>query len=358
MRYFDYNNLTVTYPEKVIWLGDSNCITVQSIVSTDKVGARIIIRHPDGSTTRTIVHLSELNRLLFVLDEALLALDNDNIGQYSCQIDLFVNNVQQTTWTFTFQLLHGKSFTNRSHGISRTVYLYHPSEATKVQFYSPADGYFEAGVTQYPLTEGLNQYNLGWFVSHDGSYTVCLKSANTNPSVVVSGDNPITPTSHELYYATSGGGSATDEQKGGDIWKGEEDTFPVCHTIVLDSTCGGTDFVELMYTDCDGCIRYLGGKLMKEANKGEGSAYTRTDGNVFRNIPRRHMISNSRTITVGFYDINTDAYAQDIRYSDHVYMRNYHDEWVPVVIASDTITVNGNDDTQDFELEIIISEEL
>lgn len=357
MRYFNYNNITVTYPESVIWLGDSNCVVVESSVATDAVGARIVVRHPNGSATRSILHLSEMNRLLFVLDDALMAMDTDNIGQYSVQTDIYLNGTLATTWTFTFQLLHGKSFTNRSHGISRTLYIYHPDEANKLQFYSPADGYFEAGNTQYPLNEGINSYNLGWYLLHDGNYTVCLKSAQTTSNVVISGDMPLTPTSHELYYSTNGGGDPTDEVKGGDIWKGEEDTFPICHTIVVDTTCSGTDFIELMYRDCDGCIRYIGGKLVKEVNKATGDAYTRTNGEVFKNIPRRHLTANSRTITAGFYDMATDAYVQDIRYSDQVWMRNYNDEWVPVVIASDSITVKSGD-TQDIEMDIIISEEL
>lgn len=357
MRYFNYNTITVTYPESVIWLGDSNCVVIESHNTSDAVGGRIVIRHPNGSETRNILHISEMNRLLFVLDDALMALDTDNIGQYTVQLDIYLNGDLATTCTFTFQLLHGKSFTNRSHGISRTVYLYHPDEANKVQFYSPSDGLLEVSNTQYPLNEGLNSYNLGWLLHNVGTYTVCLISASTAPSAVISGDMPITPTSHELYYSTNGGGEPTDEVKGGDIWRGEEDIFPICHTVIMDTTCNGSDFVELMYTDCDGCTRYIGGKLVKEVNKAAGDSYTRTGGEVYKNIPRRHLTSNSRTITAGFYDMATDAYVQDIRYSDRVWMRNYKDEWVPVVIASDSITTK-NGDTQDIELDIIISEEL
>lgn len=357
MRQFNYQQITVTYPEKVVWLGDSNCITIESSNSSDKVGADIIVRHPSGTSTRTITYISETNRLMFVLDDALKALNNDNIGEYSVQIGMFVNGARFRTITFGFQLLDGKSFTNRSHGISRTIYLYNSDEVSKIGIYSPSDGVLSAGTTTYDLYEGLNQYNLGWMVNGNGRFSVCLESARTTPSVIISGDTPITPTSQELYYSVRGGGDPTVSVKGGDIWKGEEDTFPICHTIVVDTTCGGTDFIELMYRDCDGCIRYIGGKLVKEVNKATGDAYTRTNGDVFKNIPRRHLTANSRTITAGFYDVATDAYLQDIRYSDQVWMRNYNDEWVPVVIASDSITVKSGD-TQDIEMDIIISEEL
>lgn len=356
MRQYISGRLTVTYPEQVVWLQDSNVVNIESSSSSDKVGADITVRHPGGTETRTIRHISELSRLLFVLDDALLALHDDNIGQYSCQVDLYNNGASAGTLTFAFQLLDGKSFTNRSHAISRTMYFYNPDELAKVQIYSPGSGELAIGGQTMELRVGLNQYNLSTIIAGNGTYTACLYSAGQAPVAQMTGDVPLTPNSSNLYWSYSPG-SGYSRIDGGDVWR-ELEIIPFCHTIIVDDSCTGNDFVELRYKDCDGCFRYLGGKLTKEANKASMNAYERTSpDNAFRNIPRRKITGTSRSITVGFNDIATDAYPQDIRYSDEVWMRMYNGEWWPVVLATESIAVKGDQDTQDFEVEIIISEE-
>lgn len=356
MRNYIGTHVIVDYPDNVIWLQDSNVVNVRAVTPTNRVGASITVRHPGGVATRTITHISEINHLLFVLDDALSALADDNIGQYSCQIDLYLNGQPDDSVAFSFQLLDGKSFTNRSHAISRTMYMYDPSELQKVQIYSPGNGVLAIGGQTYPLYEGLNQYNLSSMITGDGTYTLCLTSASQMPVAQVTGDTPKTPYISDIFWSYQGGGGVGSID-GGDIWKSLE-VFPICHTLVIDSSCGGNDWVELRYKDVDGCDRYLGGKLIKETNKAETSSYVRTEtSNCFRNIPRRKINGTSRSITAGFNDIATDAYPQDIRYSEDVWMRMYNGEWWPVVIASDSIVVKGDQDTQDIELEIIISEE-
>lgn len=358
MRTYTRNNVKVTYPENVVWLGDSNCVTIESMSTSDKVGAEIIIRHPAGVQTRTIRHLSELPRLLFVLDDALLALMDDNIGQYTAQVNVYNNGDFSFTRTFTFQLLDGKSFTNQSHAISRTIYIYDPTELVKLQVFSPQSGVFRIGQNTLPLTRGLNQFNLSSLITNYGNYEFCLEDNTVPPIAVISGDVANSPTSSTLYFSTvQGGGSTSAEVDGGDVWKYMESIFPVCYTLVYDEGCWNYDFVELMYKDCDGCNRYLGGKLSSETNKVSGSGYERTDGtNVYRNIPRRHIETTQRTIKVGFLDIAKNAYPQDILYSDEVYMRMYNTEWWPIVINDESITTN-RDDNFDFELNITISKE-
>lgn len=357
MRSYTYNNITVTYPESVVWLGDSNCVTIASSVVTDNVGAEIIIRHPNTTETRSIRHLSELNSILFILDDALLALDDDNIDQYTAQVDVYNNGVMSFTKTFAFQLLKGKSFTNQSHAISRTLYIYDDEELVKMQVYSPESGMLHIGSHYLSLYEGLNQYDFTSYITSLGTYEFCLMHEDVIPIAVISGDAAKTPNVSTLYYSVIKSDSEETYTKGGDVWKYEDTIFPVCYTIIYDEACWSKDFVELRYRDCDGCVRYLGGKLATETNTVGGSSYMRTDGNnVFRNIPRKHRETTQRTLKVGFMDIAKNAYPQDILYSDEVEMRMYNSEWWPVVIATDKIETKP-DDTQDIELDIIISEE-
>lgn len=357
MKEYTYGNVTITYNDTVLWLYDSNAVTIESSIDTDQVGAEIVIRHPAGSQTRTIRHLSELSRLVFVLDDALLALADDNIGNYTAQIDVYVNGSLSFTKTYTFQLLYGKSFTNKSHAISRTIYIYSPEELYKLQIYSPSSGQFTIEGNNMPLYIGLNQYNLTSIVDGYGTYTMCLQNANTQPIAIVSGDTARTPSSSTLYYSVVRSSINIADEKGGDVWKYEETVFPVCHTLVYEEPCWNDGFVELRYKDADGCTRYLGGKIASEENKAEGSFYSRMmPDNTFRNIPRKHIEHTSRSLKVGLLGIAKDAYPQDIIYSETVEMRMYNNEWWPITINDSAITLKDTDYV-DVELTIIISKD-
>ena len=358
MREYSYQNITLTYQEPIVWLWDSNTITIQSSNTNDKVGAEIIIRHPAGVETRTIRHISELNKIIFVLDDALLALADDNIGQYTVQVNVFNNGEEAFTKTFAFQLLSGKSFTNQSHAMSRTIYMYDPDELIKFQVYSPASGYINFEGNTAPVSTGLNQFGISTLVTSDGTYNFCLQNSQVTPVAIISGDNYITPTSSTIYWARVRSGHYDDTTKtGGDVWRYEETIFPVCSKLIYETPCRNNEFVELRYFDTDGCIRYLGGKLASETDSVKGTPYSRLENeNVFRNIPHKHTDETKRILKVGFIDVATNAYPQDILYSEQVWMRMYNTEWWPVTINSDKIEIKSGD-IQNFELEIIISEE-
>lgn len=358
MRTYTNQNITLTFQESVVWLWDSNTITIESANTSDKVGGEIIIRHPNGTETRTIRHISELSKITFVIDDALMALADDNIGQYTTQVNVYNNGALVFTKSFAFQLLYGKSFTNQSHAMSRTAYIYDADELIKFQVYSPSSGVFSFEGNQTTLSRGLNQYNLSSLVTSYGTYDFCLQNSQVTPVAIISGDNYITPTSSKIYWTqTRSGHSNSSTEKGGNVWRYDETIFPVCCRLIFEEPCRDNDFVELMYRDTDGCFRYLGGKLANSTDTVSGTSYTRLDyTNVFRNIPHKHTDSTKRTLKVGFIDIARNAYPQDILYSDEVFMRMYNGEWWPVTIGSDKIEIKSND-TQDIELEIIISEE-
>ena len=76
MRTITIEHTEVIYPEKVIWLADSNVIQLSS--ETKTVGAVITVTHPAGAS-KTIRYMSELRSLIFTLDDVLLSLHNENI---------------------------------------------------------------------------------------------------------------------------------------------------------------------------------------------------------------------------------------------------------------------------------------
>lgn len=356
MRTYTSNNVTITYQDPVVWVGDSNIITIESSLSTDKVGAEIVIRHPSGTETRTIRHLSELPKILFFLDDALMALEDDNIGQYTVQANVYKNGVVVFTRTFSFQLLKGKSFTNQSHGIGRTIYIYNADELVKVQVYSPSNGAFHIGSSYLTLTRGLNQYNLTSYLENTGTYQFCLQDVPVQPVAIISGDVAKTPTISTLFYTVTNSGSQSQEI-GGDIYRHSETIFPICNTIVYEESCWNNNFVELRYRDSDGCTRYLGGNIISETNKVTGTPYERTDGtNVFSNIPYRLINTTQRSLKVGFTDIARNAYPQDLLYSETIDMRMYDGSWWPVVLEKESLELKS-EDYSSFELSIIISRE-
>lgn len=342
MRTKRINHTEVIYPEKVIWLQDSNVIQLSS--DTRTVGAQITVTHPSGEN-KTVRYLSELHTLVFTLDDILLSLHDDNIGRYTVEVEVYENGSQSGQISFAVQVLNGKTYQDRSHGTSRVIYIYNPDELTKLQIYSPENGTVSVSSSSYDIYEGLNQLNLGWVTD---SLYLCMSGESSQPITYITSATGTSPYSGlvELQFET-----ASDEgESGGDIW-GSKVTFPICNKLEMVDHCDDYNFCELCYTDADGCIRYLGGKVIEQNDKAESSIYKRVETQVYKNVPRKKINSLERTIKIGFTNIDKNAYPEDILISENVYFRNYQGEWKQCYLKTDSISVN-NDDFIDFELEI------
>ena len=347
MRTTTISGFTINYPEDIIWVSDHTALTVSA---SFPVGATVNIIHPQGEV-KTLTYMSPLNELTFYLDTALRTLHNDNIGDYQCQVLLYNNNNYATTFSFYFKLYDGKSFQDRTHGNSQYIYLYEPDEAIKVNFYSPSNGTAVIGNSTFTITKGLNSLNLSSIITTAGTYQICFHdTSNETLNVWIISDTPVDPYDHELTFTSSV--EVQNAMQGGDIFS-KRTIFPICHTIELVERCPNYSSVELIYTDCDGCRRYLAGNIITDTSSVSRTGYTNLDESVYKDVPRATLIDGSQLVKIGFSDIDLRANYRDILYSENLYIRrNYDDEPIPVRLKTDSLAVQANEEYADFELEI------
>lgn len=347
MRTTTVNGFTINYPDSIVWTQDHSPVTVSG---TGPVGAVITVFHPAGET-RTLSYMSPLEEVTFYLDTTLRELDNDNIGDYRCELALYQNYTLVTTFSFWFKVYKGKSFQDRTHGTSQYMYIYDMTELIKLQIWSPSAGTASINGSTFNINPGLNSLNLSSVITGTGLYTICLSdpSSSTLDAFIIS-DNALTPTSSTLMFKTK-----TEEgepQIGGNVIKSAS-IFPVCHTIEVSSSCEDYPFAELMYRDTDGCTRYLGGIIENDTPTVKRTAYTRLDDSVYKDVPRSVLSDSNNMIKVQFNDIDIHSNFQDILYSDVLMLRRRWDnEPIPVRLKTDKLVVDAKEDLVDFELEI------
>lgn len=351
MRTQYVSHTLVTYPEQIAWLNDTNVIVLES---SDKVGATITITTPTFEV-KTLTYFSELNKLTFTLDEILLALYNENTSAWNVDIALYENSLPAGSLGFAINVYNGKSFISRSHGMQSVYYVYSPDELIKLNVYSPRNGVAICGQYSFYCYEGLNSYNLSSVIQNEGEYTLRLQGSNQTPptAIVVSAEN-ITPTTADVIF-TYTPGFDPDTTYGGDLWFEGQQIFPVNKKIIYQTHCDSYNFIELRYTDTDGCTRFLGGKVMEETDDANDEAFNKLNTNIWRHNPSRWIKSSSKSVKIGFHDIEKEAYPQDILYSDTIYARAWDGEWQEVRLKTTSLTQN-DDETSDFEIEIYMHE--
>lgn len=351
MRETNFSNIYVTYPEELVWKNDSNVIKVSSGIAG--VGAKIRVEDPAGAGY-TLEYHSDMNSILFYLDDAIKALYNDNIGVWRCNVVGYDNGIPMGSFAFTFYVLNGKSFITRSHGVSSVIYVYNPDELYKLQVFSPQQGMATIGHFGFNCYTGLNQFNLSQAIQSAGDYSLCLRDSNLVPPLVdVVTDEAVDP--HQSIITFQAISNAAPETHGGDVFNQNKVIFPVCHKIIYQNHCDDFNFGELRYTDLDGMIRYLGGKVIEDNNDVSSESYINSSIDVFKTNPNRYIIKHEKVIKLALVDIDKEAYPDDIMYSDSLYYRGWDGEWRNCSIKTKTLK-REDDAFVDIELEIIVSQ--
>lgn len=351
MRTNTISTTVITYPEDVIWLHDSNVIKLDSQY---KVGAQVIITEPTGNI-KTLAYFSKLKSLLFTLDDALKALFTDNISAWNIRVLVYENGMLAGSFGFDVKVLNGKSFITRSHGMAQTIYVYSSDDLSKLTVYSPAAGEVAVGTWGFTCYPGLNAYNLQSVITSEGEYSLCLNDSDSTPSHVnIVNDIAVDPNSSVLYLSITPG-TNPNAKTGGDIWREEKQIFPICHKIIYEERCDGFDFAELRYTDTDGCIRYLGGKLLNEQDNAEDAGWSTLNTDVWKHKPCRWIQSSDKVVKIGFTDIEKNAYPSDILYSDSIQLKIWDGTWQDVRLKTNSLDTT-NDEYMDFELELYAHE--
>jgi len=350
MRTQVISSTTVYYPETIVWLHDSNVIKLESEYP---VGAVVNIYSPNSEHV-TLTYYSEMNSLLFSLDDALASLLGDNISNWTALVHVYENGISVGSINFFFYVLNGKSFITRSHAMASTFYVYSEQDLYKFHLYSEEAGDLLVNGQVLNCYRGLNQYDLRSLIQNTGEHSICVRSSSTTPPRAhVTEVEDSTPFDVVVNFSVEMGVDP-NAKDGGDIWGGKT-TFPTCYNIVYEEVCDNFDFAELQYVDTDGCNRYLGGKLISEKDEVKSNDYSSLSTSLYKFNPSRFITSSTKTIKIAFSNIAKTAYPNDILYSDTVKLKCWDGEWRNVSIKSTNIDLT-NEEYLDFEIEVIVHE--
>lgn len=348
MKTTTISNTYIEYPERITWLKDSNVI---NLVSSTNVGAEVTIT-TSLSESHTLVYFSDTNKLMFVLDDVLHMLYAGSTSPWNIQVRVYESGLPVGTLGFYIYVLDGKSFITRSHGMSSTIYVYSQEDLHKVQIYSPANGQATIGNWSDVLHLGLTNFELDTVIQNAGEYSLCLSSSSSVPStVVITNDTPVDPHTSILDFQVINGYDP-EAKEGGDLWEAKT-IFPMCYKIIYPEVCSGYDFAEIRYTDTDGCIRQLGGKLINEVDSAKDESWNTISTSIYNSNPHRWIQSSEKTIKIAFSDIERAAYPADIMYSDSIWVKTWDNEWREARLKTSSMETT-NDEYLDFELELYV----
>ena len=329
MRYHSISGSSVyiEYPDQLTWLGDNNIIRIRSSISTDHVGARVTVTEPSGGQ-QVLDYWSETNSLVFLLNDTLKSLFANNLSDWSVMIEAYNSLSPLTPFTFNMKVFDGKSFPDRSHAAERVIYWSDADELRKIQVFTYEGGTATVANTPFALTPGITSLNLSNLHLH-GDVSIHIQ------------------TTHALE---------TTPEYLGDMWHNtrvpnSDYDIRMEHIQICDDS---SNACRVFYTNTDGCVRWIGGKIVKQTDNAQGETYQRIDS-LYRNIARKHNTKLSKVLTVAFSDIDALAYLTDIMWSDRVQMVNYNGDFFDVAI--DTKKLQSKDLQDDFEIDFIITSE-
>lgn len=351
MRTITRQGYKITYPDPIIWLFDSNKVKITG--STAGYNVKIIIQNPNGQTSK-LEYTTRTKSITFVLDDNVKWLWEKGNGDWSFTI--MIDDVQ--VFAFSSKVLNGKSFLNKTHGSSNVIYLYNVStvyDSRYIEIYSPNDGRLVVGGTSYPANLGLNTVYLPSIdIINTGDYDILLTNRNNDSisSFVVSDLAKKPPISELTWNYQINSSNVTID--GGTLYQGRQ-IFPQTIKLHFLDLCEGD--VVLRYTNQDGCIRQVAGKLIEEKDEFEPTRLN----NVVRSErykfnPTFTNNNNKKTLKIGLYDIEAGAEINDIIFSDTLQILDVDNEWQDCVLKTNTVTNFKNNGFDNLEFEIIISE--
>ena len=355
MRTTTIGHTTIRYADTTCWLYDN--LFIELVGNNVSVGAYIIITELSSGKYRKLKYISDLERLVFPLNDSIKSLYNDNIS-FNIVVNIYEDGVQVGSFGFDTDVLNGKSLPLRAHGSTRTVYVYSSSDLNKLQLLFPATGKLVVnGTTLSVMNIGLNSFNLTSIISHSGTCSMCYKAgakSGGSSDIEIVNVSDITPFSAiaQLYFADESGEVPEDQENKGDIWQDSKfKAKDYCMELVYEMPCDDFDFFKVRYRDTDGCMRYLGGKILSQTTNTDQKNYFRLDTNsVYRNISRKYIEQSSGTVKVAYDSLKRDSYWSDILLSDKIEFLNFDNTWYECSIVDKKVTVNA-DDSQDVELE-------
>lgn len=353
MRQDTIGNIKVVYPENVVFLHDNTVISVESTIDNN-ISAEITIVNPDGES-KYISYRSELTKIYFHLDDILKSLYRDKFvsnefNPWWVAINLY-DGSQFSFFAFYIQVVNGTSFTNRTHGASPVIYVYNADELSSLQIYTPSAGQCIWNGGRTDIYEGLNNIDLHIDITTTGEHIFSVQAkSNLAPIAEVIGSQPIDSGSSIIFFDAQIP-SSSNTLYGGDIWD-KIKIFPMEYRLIYNDVCDNYNFVELRYIDCDGCMRYIGGTLLEEKDSSKLTPFATTTTEIYNTAPKGILTEKSKTLRVGFTDIERISHPQDIQFSDYLWIRGIDGNWHNCILSTTDFNTT-RDELMDFELEII-----
>ena len=351
MRTITTGGYIIQYPDNITWLYDTNRISIKG--NSAGYNTKIIVQNPDGEST-TLEYTTRTKSITFILDDNLRHLWAKGNGDWAISILIDDSEI----FGFGTKVLNGKSFLNKTHGSSYVIYHYDINTVYDnrfVEIYSPNEGCLIHGQDVINVNFGWNTVYLPSVgIIGEGEYDIFLTNRNSTviTSFVVSDTAKKPPIStikwdYDIFESgvTINGGTLYEQRQ----------IFPQTIKLHFVEPCPGD--VVLRYTNQDGCIRQVMGKLIEEKDEFEPTRLS----NVIRSErykfnPTFTNNSNNKTIKIGLYDMEAGAEINDIIFSDTLQILDIDNEWRDCVLKTNSVTNYKNNGFDNLEFEIIISE--
>lgn len=361
MKTITKNGITVTIPGEynglsgIVWLDDNNVVQITStsapIKCTIKLGRSLI----GLNNLTTNEYYSSVKTIRFNLNDNLKFLwDDMSFNLLYLNISVEKGGVV-TEFNARLSVYEGKSFIDKSHGGDEVIYIYNTDEMN-VKIYSPVIGEMVIGNTTSTLLSGINTFDVSTLLTNPGEYEISMRSALNYPPIAnILGDEALTPTSSKIIFEAVEQ-SDPGTKYGGSLWD-KKQIFPKTYKIIYQEPCDDFPFVEIRYVNTDGCMRYIGGKLLATENAFEPTSVVYSGRyNEYRYSPEFINNKNSKVLKIGIDGILPGAEIEDIIYSNKVDIRGIDGNWHSCCLRTNTIQNNKNSGFDNFELEIIVSE--
>lgn len=307
MRTETHGGVTIEYPDYLMYIGDDNLVTAYKSGVTVQLGVAV------GATWNNngVYYESDLGAVTINISQLLRA--QATTGGV-VDLTFYIGDkdaTYSTTFSASFFLLDGRTCVDRYHGTGHIVF-------------APSDGDIEL-----PILSDNGKVTAGEYVADNlnaGIYRLSAGNVQGDISEVVV--------------------SCADARQFGyinDPYASSETSYEV--RII---NCMPNDGVLLTWRDCDGCKRYIVGKIVSRSSNVEQNIFKTSAQN-----PQRRVARMQRNITIGIPQASRDMWLEDIAYSESVAMVNpLTGDEVAIVPNFNDININEKG-YQDITLEFI-----
>lgn len=280
MRTYTSANITVTYPEQLVWLLDNNFMLCENMYGAYRmrVNATVTV----GGVHSVYDHTTEIGTLTFRWAPFLRGVPNGSNVGVVCSITTWDANDNQHSDVvkYTMDMRYGKTLQERHH-CSESVVVYEKApDLVNFEILKPAGW---TGRVYF----GANTYT---YNSNDASVNLITYASPGDMTIKYSGLTGI--------YR-------------GEIFNDGKDAI---WSVRCLQVCPAKNGIKLTYYNTDGCKRYAIGEVLKKTMAAERKE-CRKGGIVYDEPPRSLVTGYTGTIDVGFKDVEPGQYLEDIMLS-------------------------------------------